>query len=224
MPAKKEIIYPMFLECCKFTLDSFWENVFEDLAYGVTPYGAYISKDFLCCSYKNKEFSYKIEKKPPIDLYKDVYKLLGEKLGILSYKEKLQKRVDFYQTESRIKKTREEWCNIKKKNIKDLLIEKYVIDMKKKYNLSIKQAKFLLSIIFISMVFKVITSKDIVYSDGRIQNIESINFDKISTTGLVNIVLTRNIYDTEVNLSPEIVGDKKLMNEEWDKYLSNLKI
>ena len=65
MPIKREIIYPIFLECCQFTDDKFWENVFEDLAYGKTPYGTYISKDFLCCSYKKKEFSYKIEKKLP---------------------------------------------------------------------------------------------------------------------------------------------------------------
>ena len=65
MPIKREIVYPIFLECCQFTDDKFWENVFEDLAYGKTPYGTYISKDFLCCSYKKKEFSYKIEKKLP---------------------------------------------------------------------------------------------------------------------------------------------------------------
>ena len=62
MTIKKEIIYPIFLECCQYTTDIFWENVFEDLSYGKTPYGTYITKDFLCCNYKEKEFSYKIEK------------------------------------------------------------------------------------------------------------------------------------------------------------------
>ena len=37
MPIKKEIIYPVFLECCEFSSDTFWANVFEDLAYGKTP-------------------------------------------------------------------------------------------------------------------------------------------------------------------------------------------
>ena len=35
--------------------------IFEDLAYGKTPYGAYFNKDFLCCSFKGKEFSYKLD-------------------------------------------------------------------------------------------------------------------------------------------------------------------
>ena len=47
MPIKKEIVYPVFLECCEFSVDSFWENIFEDLAYGKTPYGTYINKNFL---------------------------------------------------------------------------------------------------------------------------------------------------------------------------------
>ena len=98
MPIKKEIVYPVFLECCEFATDSFWDNVFEDLAYGKTPYGTYINKNFLCCSYKNKEFSYKIERKEPIELYTDIYDLLTKKLGIMSHKEKIdQLFVQFFQ-------------------------------------------------------------------------------------------------------------------------------
>ena len=214
---KKEIIYPVFLECCQFTIDSFWENIFEDLAYGKTPYGTYINKDFLCCSYKDKEFSYKIERKDSEKLYKDIYNLLVNKLGILSQKEKNKKRVDFHETESKIKKYRQTWGNIRKKNIKDLLVERYVIDMKNKYLLSLKQSKHLLSVIFIAMVFKVIVSKDIQYSDGKIQHIDGIEFTK------KNIIIKRNIYDIEISFSPEIMIDKKLMSENWNKFLTAMR-
>lgn len=217
MPIKKEIIYPVFLECCEFASDLFWENIFEDLAYGKTPYGTYINKNFFCCSYKNKEFSYKIERKDPYDLYTDIYNLLTKKLGILSHKEKIKKRVDFDNTECRIKEFRQEWGNIRKKNIKDLLVERYVIDMKNKHSLSIKQAKYLLSIIFIAIVFKVITPKDIEYSDNKIQNIDGIEF---STK---NIIIKRNIYNIEIEFSQETILDKKLMSDNWEKYLSALR-
>ena len=217
MPIKKEIIYPVFLECCEFATDLFWENIFEDLAYGKTPYGTYINKNFFCCSYKNKEFSYKIERKDTYDLYTDIYNLLTKKLGILSHKEKIKKRVDFDNTECRIKEFRQEWGNIKKKNIKDLLVERYVIDMKNKHSLSIKQAKYILSIIFIAIVFKVITPKDIEYSDNKIQNIDGIEF---STK---NIIIKRNIYNIEIEFSHETILDKKLMSDNWEKYLSALR-
>ena len=92
MPIKKEIVYPIFIECCKHATDIFWENIFEDLAYGKTPYGTYISKDFLSCKYKKKEFSYKIERKLPELIYSEVYDLLSNKLGLLSNYEKIKKK------------------------------------------------------------------------------------------------------------------------------------
>ena len=217
MPVKKEIVYPIFLECCEFIEDTFWKNVFEDLAYGKCPYGSYISKDFFCCNYKNKEFIYKIEKKDTQVLYNDIYDLLVKKLGLLSHKDKIKKKVDFVNIENSIKEYRKNWSNIRKKNIKDLLIENYVIDVKNKHSLSIKQARNLLSLIFIGMVFKVITVKDIMYEDGVIQNIEGISFkDK-------EIVLERDIYEFESNTLPFVIIEKKLMADTWEKYLENLK-
>ena len=217
MPIQKEIIYPFFLECCEFATDTFWKNIFDDLAYGKTPYGTYIKKNFLCCSYKNKEFSYKIERKDPEIIYKDIYSLLTNKLGILSRKEKVKKRMAFHKTESRIKKHRQEWSNIRKKNIKDLLIERYVVDMKQTHDLTLKQTKYLLSLLFMAIVFKVITSKDIDYSDGKIRKIDGIDFVK------KKILLRRNIYNIDTNISPEVAAGKELMSDHWEKYLKDLR-
>jgi hypothetical protein len=217
MPIKKEIIYPIFLQCCQYTNDVFWENVFEDLAYAKTPYGTYINKDFLCCNYKDKEFSYKIEKKDPKQLYEDVYDLLARKFGLLSQRDKLKKKIDFYNIEEEIKEGRKNWSSIKKKNIKDLLIENYVIDMKNKFCLSLKQARYLLSIIFISMVFKVITIKDIHYSNGKIENIEGIQIKK------KEIILERDIYNIESEFNNCILIESNLMSDNWEKYLNCIK-
>ena len=217
MPIKKELVYPIFLQCCQFATDIFWENVFEDLAYAKCPYGTYISKDFLCCGYRNKDFSYKIEQKDPKIIYTELYDLLSIKLGLLSQKEKVKKRKAFKDIEDDMKETRKNWNDIKKKNIKELLIELYVTDMKIKHSLSTKQAKYLLSIIFIAMIFKVITNNDILYENNRIQNIEGIDFIK------KQVIVKRDLYKLEVSFAPNIVLDKKLMSENWEKYLKELK-
>ena len=217
MSNKKEIIYPVFLECCQYTNDIFWENIFEDLAYGKTPYGTYISKDFLCCNYKDKEFSYKIEKKPSNQLYNDIYGLLHKKLGLLSQRDKIKKKIDFYSIEEEIKESRKNWSNIRKKNIKDLLIENYVIDMKNKYSLSITQSKYLLSVIFIAMIFKVITIKDIKYENGKIENIEGIDIKK------KQITLSRDIYNIGTSANRCIIIDSNFMSDNWNKYITTLK-
>jgi len=217
MPIKREIIYPIFLECCQFTDDKFWENVFEDLAYGKTPYGTYISKDFLCCSYKKKEFSYKIEKKLPKDVYNDVYDLLTNKLGLLSPLEKSKKRKIFKDIEEDITESRKNWNDIKKKNIKELLIELYVARMKNTHSLTLKQARYLLSIIFVGMIFKVITNKDVDYKNGKIENIDGIEISH------KKIDVKKDLYNLDNNFTPTIILDKNLMYDNWEKYLKELK-
>jgi len=217
MVIKKEILYPVFLECLQFINDAFWENIFEDLAYGKTPYGTYINKDFLCCNYKNKEFSYKIEKKDPKTLYNDIYSLLGKKLGILSIRDKTNRQIDFQNIENELKECRKNWANIRKKNIKDLLIERYVLNMKNKYSLSYKQAQTLLSTIFIGLVFKVISVKDIKYSDGNITEIEGISFSN------KEFKFEKNIYGNDIEFRKCILLDKNSMSDNWEKFLTSLK-
>ena len=217
MTIKKELVYPFFLECLQYSDDIFWENIFEDLAYGIAPYGTYISKDFLCCGYKNKEFSYKIERKEPDILYDDIYTLLKEKLGILSQKEKLKKKTAFYEIEKSIKDSRNEWVNIRRKNIKDILYEKYVIDMKEKHNLSLKQTKYLLSVLMISVMFKIITTKDVYYENGRIENIQGIEFED------GEIILKRSLCSQNTkNLDDQVDSEENTLSENWEKYLKFL--
>ena len=65
--------------------------------------------------------------------------------------------------------------------------------MKNKYLLSIAQARYLLSIIFIAMVFKVITVKDIEYSDGIIKNIDGISFKKNNLKKIIKFCKSQEI-------------------------------
>lgn len=217
MPIKKDIVYPIFIECLQFTEDIFWENIFEDLAYGKTPYGTYISKDFLCCKYKKKDFSYKIERKEPKILYEEVYNLLANKLGLLSSEEKIKKKKLFHELETNLRQSGKNWIDIKKKNVKETLIELYVTKMKNKYSLTLVQSRYLMSIIFIAIVFKVITNKDIEYENGVIHSIKGIDFVK------KQIIIEKELYKLETSFAPDIVLDKKLMADSWEKYLKDLK-
>ena len=212
---KREIIYSIFLECSDLCKDTYWKNIFEDLAYGQTPYGTYISKGFFCCNYKNKEFSYKIEKKDTKKLFEDICALC-KKIGLLSHDDKIQKKIDFKNIENDIKDDRQKWCNIRKKNLKDFLIENYVIRMKKQYNLDIMQSKYLNYLIFLAMIFKIIGMKDIEYEDGEIRNIKGISFsDK-------KIILEKDLYQYDVRKCI-LIDDKKFMSDNWEKYLTALK-
>jgi hypothetical protein len=235
---KKELLYPVFLECCEYiedntsrisaeasetenessltetntTSDLFWKNIFEDLAYGKAPYGTYINKGFLCCSFKNKEFSYKLERKDPEVLYTEIYELLTTKLGILSHKEKMSKKLSFQVMEKGLKEKQ-------RKNIKDIMYENYAVAMKNKHSLSLSQCKYLLSVIFICVMFKTITSKDVEIENEKIVNIKGIEFEKGS------VVLKRSICPSSVMSQDKIEPENNdRLVDNWKKFIDELKV
>ena len=171
-----QLLYPRLLECGEYTNDIYWKCIFEQLAYGKPPYGVYIYKEFLCCNYKNKEFSYKIDDEKSVEtLYNEIYDLFTEKLGLYSEKQKLNY---FDNMEKNSSVSSNNWSSIKKKNHKNIFIEYFIINMKKKYNLDNKQIKTLYNIILSGLLLHTIKPEDIKYENGFIKKIENINFKK----------------------------------------------
>ncbi len=214
MPARRELIYPLILQCCSYANDTYWENILEDIAYGRAPYHTYINNDNLTSSTKNGEFSINlaVEDSSPEELCKKICDTLREKVGIMSRMERIQSKEKFNSHESRLHRSQDNWSMIKKKNLKDLLVENYIVRMKEKHDLSVAEARKALSLIFVAMVFKVITQKDIHYYDGKIHDIEGISFSG------KKIIMEREIYNTEKDHSVQLIMEKNLMSTFWDKY------
>jgi len=211
------IIYPYFLECFKYTNDSFWKNIFDNLAHGKSPYGTYINKGYLCCNYKQKEFTYKIERKHPQLLYNEVYNLLTNKIGILSNTEKNNIKSIYYNAERLIRNENTLENKFKKKTIKDLLIEKFLIDKCRKHNINDRDKDKLINIILLSFIFKKLTNKDIIYDDKQIIKIKGLKFsNKKYTYDYDRLSLNKKI-------TPNIKFSKKNLNDLWQKYLLTLK-
>lgn len=219
MPSKREIIYPYFLECSECAKEPFWNDIFKDLAYGVVPTGTYISKGFLCCNYKNREFTYQVENpsKSVKTIYDELYTLFTQKLLILSKKQAQQKKYDFFETEEAIKNSIQSWNGIRKKAIKDALYRKFVLEKKEEYNLSFEASRKLLSFISLAMVFRTITSKDIVYEGGKITEIYGISFEPEKVIYEVPFCAEEG-YDTE----EEPVKTEKTLRGIWEKFLQGL--
>ena len=177
MPIKRDIIYPVFLKTIQYTEDIFWKDTFENLSYSICPNGSYISKGFLCSSVKGKEFVYKFIDKEPDKIYEDVYRLLKEKLNIMSRNERGLLLKEFEEVEQSIKKIRTcNWNEIKKKGTKDILFQNYLISMKKMYSLNNVQIKKLYNVINLCIVLKSLINSDITYKDGEILNVNGITF------------------------------------------------
>ena len=209
---KRELLYPFFIDCTVFAKDKFWKGIFEDLAYGIAPYGAYVSKGAIVCNYKNKEFMYRIVNKNPEELYNELYNLFSLKLNIMSKEQVLQRK----ETNERVQEEITDWASIKKKNFKDFLLENWAIRAKNKYHLNLAQTRYLLTVIFLGLVFKIFTSKDIIIKNGIIEEIKGISFTH------KKVILERDIYDIRSPPSPDIITYKLNMSDEWDKYISTL--
>jgi hypothetical protein len=193
---KDDIIYPIFIECLKYTDDIFWKNIFEELSYGKCPYGIYISNNYICCNYKDKKFSYKIdESKYSVDIYNELVAILKYKFGLLSKYDKLQKNKLFLQKQDELIDTlNNNWSNIKKKNIKLILLEKFIINKSNSYNLNMSQSKELYNKILLGLLLKTITKNQIIYEHKKIKEITCITFKPHEFT------FNENIYNFKDNL------------------------
>ena len=179
MPIKRDIVYPIFLKTVPFTEDSFWKDTFENLSYSICPSGSFISKGFLCSNIKGKEFVYKFIDKEPQKIYEDVYKLLKEKMSIMSKNERSILLKEFEEVEQNIKKIRTcRWNEIKTTGIRDILFQNYLIEMKNKFELKSSQIKKLYVLINLCLTLKSISNSDIDYVDGEIKTVNGITFSK----------------------------------------------
>ena len=219
---KGRITYPYLLECCNYTNDAYWKSIFTNLSCGIPPHGVYIHKDFLICNYKDKAFSYKLTIKSPEEIFTDIYKLFKNKLQMFSRDDILQKQDAIDNLNKKI--VYNNWMDIKRKNIKDNLIENFTLDMKTKYSLSYKQSRDLLNIINIGLIFKYIGYKDIVMSNGEITDITCITFNK-NDSDIFNYA--RDIFtNPDINIktsSPIIFKMDTSLSKEWEKYISYYK-
>lgn len=194
----KEIIYPHFLHCCQETEDHYWKYIFEDLSYGRAPYGVYFTKGFMCCGFKGKEFSYRVDPHIPVpQLFKEVKTILNCKLGIQSSSDILSSREKFEKTSERLALHEcNNWALLKKKEVRGLLLENFIISQNKNFN-RIKQKK-LLSSLMLAIQLKIINNEDISIYHGRVTEIKK--WEKIQNT---------HLKDWDFNIKKKIIKTKK---------------
>ena len=212
---RKILLYPLLLVACPPNQQEFWRNVFEDLAYGFPVGQTYIINNHLCCNKPGHSFSFKLDQ--PLsasEFYESLFPLLNN-AEILSENDlntiKINEYLDSYVPQN--------WVSIRKKNVKDVMIEKYIISMKKEYGLTIKQAKFALSFVFIAILFKTISFvKNISFEDDKIVSIDGLQF----RSGVEKVNVSKKIYLANSVILQQVM-DSKSLSSLWGKYLGNLK-
>ena len=206
----KEVLrFPSFLELSLRHSNTFWSSVFKNLAFGRAPYGCYItSSNFLVCNTKAHAFSFSL-----IDEQKDINQMGNElintltcKMNFMSTSDRLRKHLRFKNVKKEIKEKflSGSWLDIRKKKIKDLCIEIFVLKMCEKLFQSTSWCKRLLSSIIICFMFKRIDPTSVVYEHGEILDIMVL---KIKKNGKWN--LCKDINVSTLSRSNQIQKKKK---------------
>ena len=174
----REIVHPIFLQCVQFTTDPFWIMVFNELSYNSCFTGTYLSKGTYCCSIKSKEFIYKYEGKKPEIIFNEITAYL-KGINITSKSDALVFIKEYEDAKQCINDVlQQDWSDIRKKNLKDMLFQNYMIRMKNEYELKDIQIKKLYSFINFCLLLKTMTNQSVTYINGRIESINGITFSK----------------------------------------------
>ena len=131
---KREVIHPIFLECKEQVENGFWKTLFEELAYGKYPKQFYITSQQVIQSSVRDAFQYSFSNKPVDMIIKDVQELLTIHTNIISNEDLDVKKLE---NEKYKKESWNQWKDVKKKYIRDMLLMEYCIYIKQQLELSV---------------------------------------------------------------------------------------
>ena len=175
---QKEVIYNILNECSETVTDEFWKQFYKDLATGKSTKGIYITNGVIHTSNKRNGFIYTITDKNSDVIVHDLHHLLTTYTNICSKKDINKKRQILKEIEDELEEYKtSKWSSIKRKNYKNMLIVEYVLNLQKTYDLSWPATINAYKIITHAFDSKTHNSKDVNYENGKIIDIEDIEYD-----------------------------------------------
>ena len=217
MSRYKKIKHPVFFGyiCNNQENDKLWSTVFEQMAYGIFPYGVNMNNNVISCMLENG-FTYNISNKKSSDIFNDLKVLIRPFIGVTHNDNIDTTKVDKTDNESEhvIK-----WNNIKKNHIKDMFMKMFVANMTDKYNLSPEMTDKLLRFIKIAIIFKIIDTDEIVCNKSGLQSVNGITItdNNVSISHDLNFNSDKNKISESTFVSPTFSLDTL-----WLKFIKDM--
>jgi hypothetical protein len=208
--------FPKMIEASLRQKSIFWGKVFENLAFGKAPHGCFItSSSFLVCKLKGSSFSYFLGGEKTVDEQaQDVIDIFTKKLNYMSIQDRITKLNSFLEIKEKIKQRYMEnkWSDFKKKKHKDQLVASYVINLTKNSGADLHEKQVLLSIIYMGLIFKKITSDDMKLQNCEIESITTLTKSKEGWKIMDSECATK-----KTTLSRTLAKKKKTLSSMWGK-------
>lgn len=209
-----DIIYPIFVECAAYTYNSFWETIFINMAYGKFP--CHVTMTRKCIVYTSPtdtttKTTIRITNKPAKEIYERIHELfVNNSTHIFSHND-----ISIC-TDNQV--VYDNWSDIRKKGIKDLFVEVFVIEMKQKYNLSQQQSRQLLTFILLSIIMKTVCQHNVILENNRIKHIEGITFED----GTVHFSNDFDVSQEGNTEKSNNVNQSSCLQDVWNRHLVQL--
>lgn len=182
---RQKVVYSFFLECSQWTLDPYWQAIFEKMTSGKFPRGFTFkltegSTNSGILTYKKGTRTIKLEIGK--DAQEDVRKIIAfyqTNGGIFSATDQQKFNTEAKkrgQIDTDVKEKR--WTDIKKKKVKKLFLLDYVGRVAKAYNLTDKERKYLIAFLNLGFFLGYLRNTDVTFEDGAIQEISGVVFDE----------------------------------------------
>lgn len=177
------VIYPLFEECKGYTLDPYWQEQFSNFAANRFPQGVRYDQNRrnLVLKLDGKTEIVALPENNPSETFQIIMKILKSRLNLRSTRDlKIQRQEMEENLEEQKAKAQEhmlcEWRKIKPRNLKDQLIMDYIATLKSKYSLTPAEVRHLTSVVQLGFQFHSLSSSDVAYKNGVIENIDHLEF------------------------------------------------
>lgn len=212
---KNTVLYSSIYEASKFINDDFWKGLFEELSYGKHPKCVYISNNTLFSANKKKPFSFPLnqEDKNPEELAEELHQVLLNNTTLCSIIDNNEKKAQVQANKISIVNNTK-WSSIKKKNLRAQYIRTYVLNMKRRYKLTDKATKHLLTTIHNAFEFKTHASDDVVFNENEIKSIKDIVYDNF-----YKLFINIREFDPDIDWADDVMKDKNYIHYHWPKYV-----
>lgn len=220
----KPIINPIFEKCASLTEDKFWQVIFMECARGKFPRGFTFKNNLLTHKKGNKLTCLELNNSPT-EVFIATINFFQTVAGIMSNsdRQKLQKQEE----EKIIEQMDEEeitWKQIRKENLKDILLNEFVCDMCQKMDFNQDEKKELITTIKKGIMLKCFNADNIIMEDGKIVEIDGLIYNEKTREYEIDQSYMKKYGRKESSLGIE-KDDQKIdidFLEMWRKYLESL--
>jgi hypothetical protein len=206
---EKNVIFEEIYKCSLIEDNKEWKQLLNDMARNICPKGITVTENttIKCNNSKKGNISYIFANKLPEENLKNIKELLKNFVNIdknilIDFFKKVHQNTDEYI----------EWKKIRKKNIKEILLQNYSIDFSSKNSLCSKYVyRCFYNALFLD---KTHTSNDIEFENNKIKNICDFEVE--------NGILFNNreyVKESEKNKKKEI---ENVLHNLWEAYILTL--